>query len=248
MIYDPWFYLVAIPAVLIFGLGKGGFGGALGMVSVPLMSLVISPPQAAAILLPILCVMDLLVLRKFWGQWHKENLRIMLPAAVLGVVIGAFSFSFLSESHIRILIGLLALGFALSHWLKGKERPETKPSFLAGSFWSALAGFTSFGIHSGGPPVSVYLLPQRLSPAVFLGTAGVFFTLVNYVKLIPYAALGQLSSGNLWTSLVLLPLAPIGVGAGYYLHKRISADQFYRLFYFFLALTGLKLLYDGLVG
>lgn len=248
MIYDPYFYLCAIPAVLIFALGKGGLGGALGIVSVPLMSLVISPPQAAAILLPILCVMDLLVLHKFWGRWHRENLRIMLPAALLGVVIGGLSFHYLTEAHVRILIGLLALGFALNHWIKGKERPKTQPNWLSGGFWSTLAGFTSFGIHSGGPPVSVYLLPQKLHPTVFLGTTGVFFALVNYVKLIPYAMLGQLSVGNLWTSLVLLPLAPIGVSLGYYLHKKVSISQFYSLFYLFLVLTGSKLLYDGVNG
>ena len=54
MLSDPWFYLLAIPAVLIYGIGKGGLGGALGILAVPMMALVIPPTQAAAILLPIL--------------------------------------------------------------------------------------------------------------------------------------------------------------------------------------------------
>lgn len=248
MIADPFFYLCAIPAVLIFGLAKGGFGGAIGIVSVPLMALAISPPQAAAILLPILCVMDLLAIRKFWRAWDKENLRIMLPAAVVGVGIGTLTFSHLSEAHVRILIGLLALGFALTYWRGGSVGTQTRPNIVKGAFWSTLAGFTSFGIHAGGPPISVYLLPQRLPPTLFVGTCTVLFAVTNYLKLVPYYWLGQLNTGNLWTSLVLLPLAPLGVGLGYYLHNKVSPAQFYGIFNLFLLITGLKLLYDGLLA
>ena len=248
MIVDPFFYLCAIPAVLIFGLAKGGFGGAIGIVSVPLMALAISPPQAAAILLPILCVMDLLAIRKFWGDWDSENLRIMLPAAVVGVGVGTLTFSHLSEAHVRILIGLLALGFALTYWRGGRAGPQQRPNAVKGAFWSTLAGFTSFGIHAGGPPVSVYLVPQKLHPTLFVGTCTIFFAVTNYIKLLPYFWLGQLNVGNLWTSLVLLPLAPLGVGLGYYLHNKVSPERFYGIVNTFLMVTGLKLFYDGMMA
>ncbi|MEH6576961.1 MAG: sulfite exporter TauE/SafE family protein [Amphritea sp.] len=248
MITDPFFFLCAIPAVLIFGMAKGGFGGAIGIVSVPLMALAISPPQAAAILLPILCVMDLLAIRKFWGAWHVENLRIMLPAAMVGIVLGALSFSYLSEAHVRLLIGALAMGFALTYWRGGSVRPKTSPNRVKGTFWSTLAGFTSFGIHAGGPPVSVYLLPQKLHPTVFMGTCTLLFAVTNYIKLIPYFWLGQLNAGNLWTSLALLPLAPLGVGLGYYLHNKVSPELFYGIVNTFLMVTGLKLFYDGMIA
>jgi uncharacterized membrane protein YfcA len=90
LISDPSFYFCAIPAVLIFDLSKGGFGGGINVVSVPLIELSVSPPQAAGILLPILCVMDLFALRKFWGNWDKANLRIMIPASIVGIVLGTF--------------------------------------------------------------------------------------------------------------------------------------------------------------
>jgi len=247
MITDPLFYFFAVPAILIFGIAKGGFGNAIGAVAVPLMALAVSPLQAAAILLPILCVMDVFAIRKFWRQWDVTNIVIMLPAGCVGVLVGSLTFSYLNEGHVRLLIGLLALVFALNFWLKSAGSIQKKPNYIKGTFWSIIGGFTSFGIHSGGPPVNIYLLPQKLHPKVFMGTCAMFFWITNYVKLIPYFLLGQLDSQNLQTSLVLLPLAPIGVGFGYYLHTRVSTAKFYNIFNFFLIITGCKLTYDGVI-
>ena len=247
MITDPLFYFFAVPAILIFGIAKGGFGNAIGVVAVPLMALAVSPLQAAAILLPILCVMDVFAIRKFWRQWDVTNIVIMLPAGCVGVLVGSLTFSYLNEGHVRLLIGLLALVFALNFWLKSAGSIQKEPDYIKGTFWSVIGGFTSFGIHSGGPPVNIYLLPQKLHPKVFMGTCAMFFWITNYVKLIPYFILGQLDSQNLQTSLVLLPLAPIGVGFGYYLHTRVSTTKFYNIFNFFLIITGCKLTYDGVM-
>lgn len=247
MITDPLFYFFAVPAILIFGIAKGGFGNAIGVVAVPLMALAVSPLQAAAILLPILCVMDVFAIRKFWRQWDVTNIVIMLPAGCVGVLVGSLTFSYLNEGHVRLLIGLLALIFALNFWLKSPGSIQKEPDYIKGSFWSVIGGFTSFGIHSGGPPVNIYLLPQKLHPKVFMGTCAMFFWITNYVKLIPYFILGQLDSQNLQTSLVLLPLAPIGVGFGYYLHTRVSTQKFYNIFNFFLIITGCKLTCDGIM-
>ena len=247
MITDPLFYFFAVPAILIFGIAKGGFGNAIGVVAVPLMALAVSPLQAAAILLPILCVMDVFAIRKFWRQWDVTNIVIMLPAGCVGVLVGSLTFSYLNEGHVRLLIGLLALIFALNFWLKSPGSIQKEPDYIKGTFWSVIGGFTSFGIHSGGPPVNIYLLPQKLHPKVFMGTCAMFFWITNYVKLIPYFILGQLDSQNLQTSLVLLPLAPIGVGFGYYLHTRVSTQKFYNIFNFFLIITGCKLTYDGIM-
>ena len=247
MITDPLFYFFAVPAILIFGIAKGGFGNAIGVVAVPLMALAVSPLQAAAILLPILCVMDVFAIRKFWRQWDVTNIVIMLPAGCVGVLVGSLTFSYLNEGHVRLLIGLLALIFALNFWLKSAGSIQKEPNYIKGAFWSVIGGFTSFGIHSGGPPVNIYLLPQKLHPKVFMGTCAMFFWITNYVKLIPYFILGQLDSQNLQTSLVLLPLAPIGVGFGYYLHTRVSTKKFYNIFNLFLIITGCKLTYDGVM-
>ena len=248
MITDPFFYLCAIPAILIFGMAKGGFGGGIAVVSVPLISLAISPVQAAAILLPILIVMDGVALWSFRGKWSRENLVIIIPGAIIGIAVGALSFRYLSEDMIRIMIGLISVAFFLNYWLKHSSAQKQGINRTKGTFWGALAGFTSFGIHAGGPPISIYLLPQKMDKVVLMGTMAIFFAVVNVIKLIPYAWQGQFSRANLLTALVMMPLAPVGVRLGYFLLHKISERVVYKICYFFLFVVGLKLLFDGVMG
>ena len=91
MLADPWFYLASVPAVLLFGIVKGGFGGAIAIISVPMMALVMPPTQAAAILLPILVLMDVLVVKAYWGVFDRRALYLLLPGAVVGVGLGYLS-------------------------------------------------------------------------------------------------------------------------------------------------------------
>ncbi len=249
MITDPWFYAAAIPAVLLFGISKGGFGGGLGTLSVPLIALVISPVQAAGILLPILCLMDLVSLWAYRGKWVWSELRVLLPASLLGIAIGTLLFGFMSSAVIRLIIGTVALAFTLHYLLHMRAAGQTKQSDFprsVGAIGGAVAGFTSFVAHAGGPPISMYLLRRPLNRTDFVATTVLFFTVVNYTKLIPYAWLGQLDASNLLTSLVLAPLAPLGVGIGVYLHKRVSDRFFFLSVYVLLAAVGAKLLWDGL--
>jgi uncharacterized membrane protein YfcA len=246
IISDPWFYAVAIPAVLIAGVSKVGFGGAFGGLSLPLMALSTSPVQAAGILLPILCLMDLFAMRAYRGRWDRANMRLLLPGALVGIVLGALCFDLLNEQVIRVMVGVVALGFALTTWLElTPQRNRTGVSVNKGLFWSAMAGFTSFLAHSGGPALMVYLLPQRMDKSVFVGTTVIFFLVVNLVKLIPYGMLGQLSTVNLETSLVLLPLAPLGVALGIWAHGKVKELLFYRVSYLLLFFTGARLIYEG---
>ncbi len=247
MIADPIFYLLAVPAVLILGISKGGFGGGLGSLAVPLTALVVSPIQAAAVLLPILCVMDIHGAWVYRGRWDKANLKILMPAALIGLTLGAFSFRYLDARIIRVLIGALAVGFTMHHWLGGllAVRAARGVDVVRGTFWGAVSGFTSFIAHAAGPPMSAYLLPQRMDKTRFLATSVIFVLFMNYLKLVPYAWIGQFSTENLMTSLVLLPLAPLGMGLGIWLHRIVAQDVFYRVCYLLLFLAGLKLLYDG---
>lgn len=251
LITDPLFYFLAIPAILVAGVSKGGFGGGLGVISVPLMALAIDPVVAAAIMLPILCSMDLMGLKAYWLKWNQQQLIILVPAAIIGIIVGALTAQYLHTSDVKLLVGLIAVGFALYHWLKPYLLPHiqtAQTSIAKGRIWGMIAGFTSFIAHAGGPPVSVYLLPLKLPRTEYQATTVLFFTLVNYIKLIPYTWMGQFSSTNILTSIVLLPLAFIGMKLGFALHHRVSDTLFYRVAYILLFITGTKLLWDGIQG
>lgn len=248
MIDIPLFYMIAVPAVLLVGISKGGFGSGLGILAVPSMALVVSPVQAAGIMLPILCLMDLFGVWTYRRSWDAANMKIIVPAAGVGILIGTFTFGAIDENTIRLIIGGIALIFAADHWIGRRGEEAAGTSVIKGGFWSIVAGFTSFVAHAGGPPLSVYLLPQRLDRALFVGTTVIFFTAVNYTKLVPYWWLGQLAPGNLMTSLVLMPLAPIGVLLGIRLREVVSQKLFYETCYVFLTLAGAKLTWDGVSG
>lgn len=245
MLADPWFYLVSVPAVLLFGVVKGGFGGAIAIMAVPLMALVMPPTQAAAILLPILVLMDILVIRAYWGLFDRRALWLLLPGAVVGVGLGYLSAEVMNEHYMRILIGILSLLFGIQSLAGFQAFAGREHHAGSGSFFGALAGFTSFSIHAGGPPFTMYLMPKQLSPVLYAGTAGIFFAVVNAVKLLPYYTLGQFSTDNLTYSLVLAPLAPLGVRIGHYLVRRSTPSFYYTVISACLILVGAKLLWDG---
>ena len=205
MLSDPLFLSIAIFCVLLVGVSKAGFGGALGSLSVPLLSLTIPSPQAAAIMLPILLILDAVGLRVFRGQGDKANLRIIIPGAMLGFLLGALFFHLVDIRWIKGIIGTEAFLFGLDRLRQPKTTAEPGPPDLyMGLFWSGISGFTSFISHAGGPPILQYLLPQGLERTRMVGTTVIFFSVVNFSKLIPYSALGLLDLSNLMTSAMLL--------------------------------------------
>ncbi|GAB2883207.1 sulfite exporter TauE/SafE family protein [Uliginosibacterium flavum] len=246
IITNPLFYAAAVPAVLLAGISKGGFAGGLGVLAVPLMALAIPVPQAASVMLPILCLMDLVGSWSYHPHWDFKLLRRLMPGALAGIFIGWLLFRQLSPHTVEQMIGVLAILFALQR-LAGLQLKDTSrlPEALRAGWWSGLSGFTSTLAHAGGPPIMIYLLPKQLDKTVLVANLTLYFALVNYTKLIPYAELGLLDARNLGTALVLAPLAPIGVYLGIWLHKRIDEKLFYRLSYIFLLLTGIKLIWSA---
>jgi len=246
MITDPAFYAIAVPAVFLIGLSKGGFLGGIAILGVPLFALMIPPVQAAAILLPILIAMDVIGVWTYRKSVDKPNLFILVPAATVGVIIGWLTAAYVSESHVRLIVGLVALAFTLDHWLG--IRPQTValgPNPFKGGFWGALTGFTSFVSHAGSPPVQIYMLPQRLERTIYVGTTVWFFALVNLIKVPPYFLLGQFTKENLATTAVLLPLAPLAMALGIFLVRRVPQEPFYKIAYTCVFLVSLKLIWDG---
>lgn len=248
LITDPFFYAFAVPAVLLLGVSKSGFGAGFGSLAVPLMALAVTVPQAAAILMPLLFVMDVLGMAAFRRDVDWRLLRFLLPCGLVGTVVGTLTFRTLSPATVAGLTGVFTLAF-LAQRLLWPPRPGSAPlPRWLGAILTATSGFTSFVAHAGGPPINAYVIPMRLTPVVFTATMSFFFFAINLSKWGPYAWLGLLDMRNFATSLVLLPLAPVGVLIGVKIARRIDPVLFYRLIHLGMGLTGLKLVWDGFVA
>ncbi|MEI8031068.1 MAG: sulfite exporter TauE/SafE family protein [Comamonadaceae bacterium] len=245
LITDPYFYAVTVPAVLLLGVSKSGFGAGFGSLAVPMMALAVSVPQAAAILMPVLLLMDILGMAAFRKDFDMPLLKFLIPCGLVGIVIGALLFKLLDAHTVAGIVGVFTLLFLAQRLLFPPKADSAPPPRWLGAMLTATSGFTSFIAHAGGPPISAYVIPLRLSPLKFTATMAFFFFIINLAKWIPYAWLGLLDMRNLATSLVLLPIAPIGVLIGVRLARRINQLLFYRFVYLGMFLTGIKLVYDA---
>jgi uncharacterized protein len=243
------FYLAAVPAVIVLGLSKGGFTG-LSSLAMPMMSLVISPIRAAAIVLPVLIVQDWVSVWAFRRDFSPRNLLILIPSSLIGVAAGWLLAARVSEDAVRLAVGVISIAFVFYMLIRDRLglAPVATPGVRGGLLWGSLAGFTSFISHAGSPPFQVYVMPQNLKPRVFAGTATMFFAAVNLIKLPPYFLLGQFSRDNLAVSAVLIPLAIVSTFAGVWLVRRVSADRFYAIILVITFLIGVKLTYDAVLA
>ncbi len=228
------------------GIAKAGFGGGAGVIATPLMALTIPVTDAAALMLPLLIVCDFFAVGHYRTSFDRRSVGLLLAGAVFGVGMGAFFFAYFRDNHrvLQVGIGVLALGFVVFQALRAlllgflqKRQPPAAEGVLMG----AVSGFTSTLAHAGGPPVSIYLLPQKLPRDLFVGTTVIFYAVLNQIKLIPYYSLGLLKVGNLLTILILAPLSYVGVKLGIYLKERFTDVWFNRVVYAVLFFVGVKL-------
>src|SRR5262249_46642348 len=185
IVTDPLFYLLAIPAVTLLGLGKGGFAG-VGMIATPLLALALPPLQAAAIILPILIVQDAISVWVYRRDWDAWNLKVLLIGSVFGGAIAGLLASRVSDAHGRVRVGRLGgrigCAFVLSAGFGRGPTQARRPSAASGVFWGAMSGFTSMLAQAGAPPFQVHMLPQKLHKLTLVGTNMIFFALVNWMK------------------------------------------------------------------
>ena len=239
------FWSLAVFASILVGMGKGGMP-VVGMLSVPILALVIHPLAAAGLLLPVYVVSDMFGLYAYRHAFNKRVLAIIIPAMTLGVLIGYLTATVVSEAWVTVLIGVIGLGFALNLLIRRKVFTQQKRAEVApGLFWGAVAGFTSFVSHSGGPPYQVYTQPLGMPKAMFAGTATIAFAYANAIKLIPYYILGQIDLAGLEKAAMLMPVAAASVFLGVWLVKKLPEKLFFQLITWALLLVSVKLIADG---
>jgi uncharacterized protein len=240
------FWAIALLASFLVGAAKGGLP-LVGLLSVPLLSLVMPPGQAAGLLLPIYILSDIYGLWIYRREFDARNLWILTPATALGVLVGWATAHVTNEDVVKFFVGFIGLAYCVDAISKTWRSVPSKPADVPrGVFWGTLAGFTSFVSHAGGPPYNMYVLPQKLSKMVYAGTTTILFAMVNLMKLPPYVALGQVNISNLEVAALLAPVSLFGAWAGYRLTLVVPEKLFFRLVEVALLLLALLLLQESL--
>tara|TARA_B100000963_G_scaffold50368_1_gene38496 strand:- start:182 stop:925 length:744 start_codon:yes stop_codon:yes gene_type:complete len=241
------FFLTVVPAIILYGIAKSGLGGSISLISVPLMSVVMPLNQALAIILPILIFSDIIAVYRYRREFDFETLKLIVPFAGIGIIIGSFTFTYFSEDLLKLIVGIMGFLFAGHYFLLKKEKTvPAKKNLLKGAICSSVAGFSSFCVHAGGTPTSLYLLPLRLKKEIYVGTRLIFFGCVNLIKLPLYIYLSMMNFDTLYQSVTLFPLALIGIFIGFKLLKIIEENLFYNIIYALILISSTKLIIDFL--
>ena len=239
------FFLCVVPAIIIFGIAKSGLGGSIALIAVPLMTVVMPLNQALAIILPILILSDFTAVYKFRKEFDFGTLKLLIPFAAIGIFIGSVTFSYFSENMLKFIVGLMGFFFTAHYFLFKKNKlSPAKKSFLKGGICSIVAGFTSFCVHAGGTPTSIYLLPLRIKKEIYIGTRVIFFTFVNLIKLPFYINLSMITLDSFKQSMMLFPLSVVGILTGYQILKYVEENLFYNIIYALILITSSRLVYS----
>lgn len=235
---DVIFWLLAIAGVILTGISKSGFAGGAGVVAVPLLALWIPVEQAIAIMLPVLIAMDIQAVRLYWRDINWQLLRPLLPASLMGIAIAGFLLNRLPETILLLMLAILSICFAL--W-QSLSRWFSKLHFQ-GFFWGSFSGITSTLLHAGGPPINMYLLTLGLPKRQWIAITCIFFAFMNWVKVIPYSLGGLWQWDGFYKSLLLLPIAYLGIYLGHQIQSLLSEKQFMLACRSLLLLSGIGLL------
>lgn len=243
---DTASYLRICAAITAVGLCRISFGGAPGVIAVPILSFVLPPSRAAGVLLPIMIICDLILMRFYFkhGQWHL--IKLLMPGTLIGILLGITTFALGPEEFLRKLLGAICVGFFVLRVLRGrilKAEQNFKPGGLNSFFFGAGAGYTSTLLHAGGPALAIYLLPQKLAPVVFVSTCVCYFMLVNLLKVPGYIAQHLITRETLLYGLWILPAMVTGSLIGVWINSRVPERVFMNVVYGFLLTAGIYFLW-----
>lgn len=248
LLADPATLGVLVVAVILLGMAKGGLSG-IGALATPLVALVLPPTIAAALLLPILIVQDVVSVRAFRKTWDGWIVAWMLPGAAIGITAAWYFADQVDEAMLMAVLGAITLAFGLYRlWVErgGRIVAASRSPGWVGSLFGVATGFTSQIAHAGGPPFQMWVTPRRLPHLVFVGTSSILFAIINWMKVPAYLALGAFPRDVVVAALLLMPLAIISTLLTVRWLKGVDGARFYTLIYLLMVLLGARLVFEGL--
>ena len=258
------FIILGCVSALLLSVAKGGFGGSMGLLSVPVMIYACggNTQLAIGVTLPLLIACDYVAMVSWWRKWDLRAVLLLLPGAVLGVALGAATLWALlrlggsagagasdrANAALRLGIGLIAIGFVILQAIRALRRRSLafRPVFWQGTAVGTAAGYTSTLTHAAGPIVSMYMLSQQMPKGTFVATTVLYYWIGNQLKLLPYIILGLINTDTMGASLLLVPAVVAGTLLGIFLHGRIEQKHFTAIVYVLLTFAGGDLIIKAL--
>jgi uncharacterized membrane protein YfcA len=238
--------IMIIFVAFMISLSKGGLGGMLGALATPMMVLVMPANQVLGLLLPIMLLADVFAIALHWRKWNGRLVWLLTPGAVIGVTIGTYFIANAPSNVLKIGLAAIALVFVIYKLIEKrllaslKYKSRTWHGWLAGT----TAGFASSLAHSGGPPISIYLMLQDVTPNVFISTSVLFFAILNWIKVPYYLYIHLFDFQRLWQIAWIAPIVPIGAWFGSWMATKISREVFDGIIVALLAITALLLIFS----
>jgi uncharacterized membrane protein YfcA len=214
-----------------------------GMTWVPTASLLMTPQLAAAIWAPLAVAGDVLSITAYPRLWDNRLLRMIIPPAVMGVIISAWTYQFMNQDLVQMVLGILLLTLVTVQLLARGNLPVFKP-FMPAAIFVGLIGGLVHGLGAGGVLiVAQYLLLLNLDQNKFISTLSILLFIVNMLKMIVYWLTGLISGDVLFVSLLILPFLAIGTRLGRWLNGHTSGVVFRRIIIGVMGFLAIVLIY-----
>jgi uncharacterized membrane protein YfcA len=240
-------YVAVVIAALGFmiGFAKGGFNG-LGALLTPILALVLPVASAVGVLLPMLIVGDVFAVSMYWKEWDLDLVKHMLPAGILGALVGTFLLTSVSTNDLRLILGIFVLASVAYKFLSDRiQAIRYEPRLWHGPLAGLLSGVASGMFNSGGPPFSSYLLLQKIKSRPFIATSAIYFALLNLIKVPGFLFTGILNLPLLFSLWWVVAFIPMGIWVARMTLTRVSPAAFEWIIIVLLIFSSLWLLHSS---
>ena len=238
---------------MLVGMAKTGVPG-LGILVVPAMFYVVpsslsAPLSAPGTLLPLLCAADLFGVFFFRRHARAWDLFQLFPWVALGIALGTGVLMLVSDSWLRVVVGLIVLVMVGAHLLRKKVPDATlvgvRHGWRKALIFGVLTGFATTVANAAGPVMNLYLLSMDLAKDQFMGTGAWFFFIVNLIKVPIYIWRGLITMPSLTLDLCLLPGIFLGALIGKRLYERLPQRAFEVVVLSLTVVAGISLVVRG---
>lgn len=221
-----------------------GFGDAV--LAMPLLALVVGLRTASPLVAFMGPTISVLILVGSWRRIELKAAGRLVAATLAGIPVGIYGLARLPEEPLKVVLGVLVLGYGLFGLWKPAARIREERGWLPW-FVGLTAGVLGGAYNTNGPPVVAYGMLRGWPPESFRATLQGYFLPTGLAILAGHGLAGMWTGEVLRAYLYSLPAIVLGVALGGLLNRRLPHALFARLVYVTLAAAGALLLLRTLV-